>query len=152
MTRWRSPTSLLSESERDALAGTWSAEPGEDVLTVQLSFPPRLPQSGNVVRIAPLVSDLLPLGEHPASGNAIRIDDLAVTADAVQMYLVHLPTGRRVTAFIPHALDLPRHTPPLARFIAEVAEARSAAFGPFDLGATRVLPYVPRIRYKRTIL
>ena len=146
---------LLSESERDALAATWQSGPDEDdALTVQLSFPPRLPHSDNVVRVAPLVRDLLPLGEHPAPncGAIIRIDDLAVTADAVQLYLVHRPTGRRVTAFIPHALDLPRHTPPLARFIGEISDARSATFGPFDLGAARVLPYVPRIRYKRTIL
>jgi thiopeptide-type bacteriocin biosynthesis protein len=144
---------ILPDSDRDVLAATWQTGPDEgEVLAVQLSFPPRMPHSDNVVRVAPLVPDVLPLGEHPAAGNAIRIDDLAVTADAVQMYLVHRPTERRVSAFIPHALDLPRHTPPLARFIAEVADARSAGFGPFDLGAARVLPYVPRIRYRRTIL
>ena len=44
------------------------------------------------------------------------------------------------------------HTPPLARFIAEVAGARRAELRPLDLGAARVLPYVPRIRFRRTIL
>jgi thiopeptide-type bacteriocin biosynthesis protein len=144
---------LLTAGERDMLAATWQTGSDEDdVLAVQLSFPPRLPHSDHVARVAPLVPGVLSLGEHPAQGDVVRADDLAVTVDAEQMYLVHRPTGRRVTAFIPHALDLPRHTPPLARFIAEVADARSAGFGPFDLGAARVLPYVPRIRYRRTIL
>jgi thiopeptide-type bacteriocin biosynthesis protein len=44
------------------------------------------------------------------------------------------------------------HTPPLARFIAEVAGARCAELRPLDFGAARVLPYVPRIRYRKTIL
>lgn len=144
---------LLTAREWDMLAATWQTGSGEDdTLAVQLSFLPRLPHSGHVARVAPLVPSVLSLGVHPAQGDAIRVDDLAVTADAEEMYLVHRPSGRRVTAFIPHALDLPRHTPPLARFIAEVADARSAGFGPFDLGAARVLPYVPRIRYRRTIL
>jgi hypothetical protein len=82
----------------------------------------------------------------------IEVDDLAVTADADQMYLVQRSTGRRVIPRIPHALDTIVQSPPLARFLGEVADARSARFGGFDLGAARVLPYVPRIRYRRAVL
>jgi hypothetical protein len=54
---------LFSDDERHALAATWQTEPDEgDLLAVQLSFPPRLPRGDNVVRVAPLVRDLLPLG------------------------------------------------------------------------------------------
>lgn len=95
------------------------------------------------MRVSRLVSDVVSLSEHP-DGEMISIDDLAVTADADQLYLVPVSTGRRVVPHIPHALDITLQTPPLARFIAEVADARSAVFGPLDLGAAaRTLPYTP---------
>ncbi|WP_199564972.1 lantibiotic dehydratase [Spongiactinospora rosea] len=130
---------------------TYGAEEQGDVVAVQLSFPPRRPHNENVVRVPPLVPQVVHLGEHPGGG-AISVDDLAVTADASQMYLVQRSTGRRVTPRIAHALDTVVQSPPLARFLAEVAEARSAVFGPFNYGAGRALPYVPRIRYGRVVL
>jgi thiopeptide-type bacteriocin biosynthesis protein len=105
-----------------------------------------------MTRVAPLAGTVLHLGEHPGSEETISVDDLAVTADAGQMYLIHAPTGRRVIPLIAHALEITTHTPPLARFIAEVAGARCAELRPLDFGAARVLPYVPRIRYRKTIL
>lgn len=154
----RAPTSmtgrfahLLTDAERDQLAATFRADDGS--LAVQLSFPPRRPRAANVVRVPPLAVNVLPLGEHSTSGTAaISLDDLAVTADATQMYLVHQPTRLRVVPLIPHALEMTLLTPPLARFIAEVADARTARLCPLDLGAARTLPYVPRIRYRRIIL
>jgi thiopeptide-type bacteriocin biosynthesis protein len=142
---------LLTADERGQLRA--ASETGDGSLPVQLSFPPCRPRAGNVTRVPPLAGHVLALGEHPPAGAAtISVDELAVTADATQMYLVHQPTGRRVDPRIPHALDLPRLTPPLARFLAEVAAARTARLGPLDLGAARVLPYVPRIRCRRTVL
>ncbi|MGH3811560.1 MAG: lantibiotic dehydratase, partial [Pseudonocardiaceae bacterium] len=41
---------------------------------------------------------------------------------------------------------------PLARFLAEVASARCGVYGPFDFGAARTLPFLPRVRYGRTVL
>ena len=52
----------------------------------------------------------------------IRLDDLAVTADTAQMTLVRVSTGERIQPHIPHALETATQTPPLARFLAEVAE------------------------------
>ncbi|MGH3899599.1 MAG: lantibiotic dehydratase [Pseudonocardiaceae bacterium] len=151
---------LLDDADRARLAATYAADPQEsveqaaslaDVVAVQLSFPPRRPHNDNVVRVPPLLPDVVALSEHPDRG-VIGVDDLAVTADADQMYLVQRSTGRRVIPRIPHALDASVQSPPLARFLAEVADARSAVFGGFDLGAARTLPYVPRIRYRRTVL
>ncbi|WP_433228840.1 lantibiotic dehydratase [Actinomadura formosensis] len=147
-------THLLDESDRACLAGGYT---DDDAIVALLSFPPRRPHNDNVVRVAPhLGTVMLPLSEHAdatvSDQHVIRLADLAVTADADQMYLVQRSTGRRVIAHIPHALDASVQTPPLARFLAEVADARSAVFGPLDLGAARTLPYVPRIRYRRTML
>jgi len=147
-------THLLPAEETRRLA----PEDGPDTLAVQLSFPPRSPHAENVTRARPLTRAVLPLGEHPpepeteAGTMTVGIDDLAVMCDGAQLYLVHAPTGRRAVPLIPHALDVKVRTPPLARFIAEVASARSAFWGPFDYGAARALPYIPRIRHGRTIL
>lgn len=144
---------LLDPADRERLAATYAPPAGaEDAVAVQLSFPPRRVHNENVVRVGRLTAHVVSVSEHPDS-DAISIDDLAVTADADQLYLVQLSTGRRVIPHIPHALDTTVQTPPLARFIAEVADARSAVFGPLDLGAAaRTLPYTPRIRYRRTVL
>jgi thiopeptide-type bacteriocin biosynthesis protein len=156
---------LLDEADHARLVATYTARPVDqngpgtavaDVVAVQLSFPPRRPHNENVVRVPPLLGDIVLLSEHPDPTcpdlTVVGVDDLAVTADAEQMYLVQLSTGRRVIPRIPHALDTSVQSPPLARFLAEVADARSAVFRGFDHGAARVLPYVPRIRYRRTVL
>jgi thiopeptide-type bacteriocin biosynthesis protein len=146
---------LLDQADRERLARTYvppTEDEDEDVVAVQLSFPPRRVHNENVVRVGRLMPEVVSLSEHP-DGAVISVDDLAVTADADQLYLVHRSTGQRIIAHIPHALDTTVQTPPLARFIAEVADARSAVFGPLDLGApARTLPYTPRIRYRRTVL
>lgn len=140
---------LLDDPGRDRLAASYQSN--GDAVPVQLSFPPRRPHNDNVTRVPQLLPDVLALAEHP-TGNRISLDDLAVTADSDQMYLVQVSTGRRVVPHIPHALDTTVQSPPLARFLAEVADARTAVFGPFDVGAARTLPYLPRIRYRRTVL
>ncbi|WP_239341223.1 lantibiotic dehydratase [Frankia sp. CiP3] len=147
-------THLLTTAERDALAATFrTADHQEDTLMVQVSFRPRVPRTEHMTRVAPLADTILPIGDHPdGTTMVVSVDELAVTADAAQLYLVHLPTGRRVVPHIPHALEMTAFTPPLARFLAEVADARCAELRPFDVGAARVLPYVPRIRYRRTTL
>ncbi|MER6176523.1 lantibiotic dehydratase [Streptosporangium sp. NPDC001681] len=146
---------LLSDAHRALLAASYAAGDQNDehdtVVAVQLSFPPRCPHNENVVRVPRLLPDVVSLSEHP-EGGVIGVEDLAVTADADQMYLIQRSTRRRVVVRIPHALDTSVQSPPLARFLAEVADARSAVFGPFDLGAARTLPYVPRIRYRRIVL
>ncbi|CRK59311.1 Lanthionine biosynthesis protein LanB [Alloactinosynnema sp. L-07] len=154
---------LLDEDDHARLAATYTAgterlsQNGSDTaIAAQLSFPPRRPHNENVVRVPPLLGAIVSMSEHPDPTRSditfIGVDDLAVTADAEQMYLVQVSTGRRVIPRIPHALDTAVQSPPLARFLAEVADARSAVFRGFDLGAARTLPYVPRIRYQRTVL
>lgn len=144
---------LLDEHERERLAASFQAE-APNAVTVQLSFPPRRLHNENIVRVPQLLPNVIQLSEFggtdPAS--AMTVDELGVTADADQLYLVHMPTGRRVTTRTPHALEATIHTPPLARFLSEVSEARSAVYAPFNFGAARTLPYTPRIRYRRTVL
>jgi len=142
---------LLASADRDRLARTYAAGQARGVIVAQVSFPPRRVHNENVVRVGRLAARVVSVGEHP-DGDVISIDHLAVTADADQLYLIHAPSGRRVVAHLPHALAAVQ-MPPLARFLAEVGDARTAVFGPLDLGAAaRTLPYVPRIRFRHTVL
>jgi thiopeptide-type bacteriocin biosynthesis protein len=148
-------TALLAPSDRDQLAKALASRPTAttDAVTAQLSFPPRGRRSENVVRVPRLLPHMLSLSEHRApDGDLISLDDLAVTADARQIRLVSQATGQTVEPVVLHALEASAQTPPLARFLAEIATARSAVYGPFNWGAAGQLPYLPRLRHGRTIL
>jgi thiopeptide-type bacteriocin biosynthesis protein len=142
---------LLDPEQQETLAAGYRTDP--DALTAQLSFPPRKRRNENVTRTPRLLDHVIAVGETPAAGDGtIRLDDIAVTADARHFHLVQHSTGRRLDVRVLHALEAATQTPALARFLAEVAGARYAAYKPFDFGAASRLPYLPRVRYRRTIL
>jgi thiopeptide-type bacteriocin biosynthesis protein len=146
---------LLPDRARNALAASFQTAPDAGTVIAQLSFPPRRQRNDHVVRVPRLAPAVIHIGEHPgpdAAAEILRIDDLAVTANATQFFLVHLPTGRLVITRVMHALEASAQTPPLARFLAEVSSARHAVYGPFHFGAARTMPHLPRVRYGRTIL
>lgn len=142
---------LLDPEQQEALAAGYRTDP--DALTAQLSFPPRKRRNENVTRTPRLLDHVVPVGETPAAGDGtISLDDIAVTADARHFHLVQHSTGRRLDVRVLHALEAATQTPALARFLAEVAGARYAAYKPFDFGAAARLPYLPRVCYRRTVL
>ncbi|ANW17970.1 lantibiotic dehydratase [Streptomyces clavuligerus] len=142
---------LLPTEHREALAATFTDNTG--AVATQLSFAPRRRRNENVARVPHLLSHVIPLAEHrePEDGS-IPLTDLAVTADDRSFHLVQISTGRPITVRVPHALEAAVQTPPLARFLAEIATARHAVYKPFDYGAAARLPYLPRVRYRRTVL
>ncbi|MBD9702119.1 MULTISPECIES: lantibiotic dehydratase [Streptomyces] len=146
---------LLPEADRKILADTYAAlstdAPG--AIAAQLSFFPRRRRSENVVRTPQLLPHTISLAEHrDPHPDLIPLHDLAVTADARQFHLVQLSTGRRVEPRVVHALEAGTLTPPLARFLAEITTARCAVYKPFDWGTAVRLPYLPRLRYGRSVL
>ncbi|MEU1900633.1 lantibiotic dehydratase [Nocardiopsis dassonvillei] len=144
---------LLTEQERGELARTYREELPQNTIAAQLSFPPRRRRNANITRTPRLLEHMISLAEHqPAEDGVIPLEDLAVTADARRFHLLRISTGQRVEPHVPHALEAGSQTPPLARFISEIATARCAVYGPFDFGAATRMPYLPRVRYHRTIL
>ncbi|MFD3580980.1 lantibiotic dehydratase [Streptomyces sp. NPDC058683] len=145
-------THLLPPSAQAALTNSYAtASPG--AVAAQLSFNPRRRRNENIARTAQVLPFTIPLGQHHESGpGVIALDDLAVTADARRFYLVRSSTGQHVEPRVTHALEASVHTPPLARFLAEITTARSAAYRVFTFGVASTLPYLPRVRYKRTVL
>ncbi|MBQ0983727.1 lantibiotic dehydratase [Streptomyces sp. F63] len=143
---------LLPPDAQDRLTAGYAITATE-AIPAQLSFAPRRRRNENVARTMRLLPHVIPLAEHHETGpGVLPLDDLAVTADARQFYLVQMSTGRRVEPRVPHALEAGVHTPPLARFLAEITTARCAVYKAFAFGAAARLPYLPRVRYKRTIL
>ncbi|WUH92258.1 lantibiotic dehydratase [Streptomyces sp. NBC_00433] len=147
---------VLPEADRRRLSRTYAAVTTDDPGTVaaQLSFAPRRRRSGNVARTPQLLPLTIPLAEHrdPDHSDHIALDDLAVSADARQLHLVQLSTGRFVEPRVLHALEAGAATPPLARFLSEITTARCANYQTFDWGAASRLPYLPRLRHGRAVL
>ena len=80
---------LLDEDDHARLTATYTARPAnqdrQDTVAVQLSFPPRRPHNENVVRVPPLLGEVVSLSEHPDLTRpdliVIGVDDMAVTGD-----------------------------------------------------------------------
>ena len=119
-------------------------------LPAQLSFTPMFPSAENVARVPRYLPDVVSLGEH-AQGEAISVDDLAVTATSRRLHLVSLSRRRVVEPLILHALA-PKQQPPMARMVGELSRALDGGWIGFDWGAAETLPFRPRVRYRRAIL
>ncbi|WP_344282841.1 lantibiotic dehydratase [Streptomyces hebeiensis] len=142
---------VLPPEHQDALGTTYDGAPG--ALTAQLVFPPRRHRNENVTRTPRLLPNVIQLSGHQEEDETtIQLADIAVTADPRSFHLVQLSSGRRIDVRVLHALEGGTQTPPLARFLAEVANGRFAAYKPFDFGVGSRLPFLPRVRYRRTIL
>ncbi|MER5599900.1 lantibiotic dehydratase [Streptomyces sp. NPDC002265] len=123
-------------------------------LPAQLSFTPVFPHGENVARIPAVLPHVLSVGEHrtPAD-DVIDVDDLAVFCTGRMLHLVSVSRRRVVEPLVLHPLALEKQAPPLARFLAMLARGSVTAWTAFDWGPAAVaLPFLPRIRYRRTIL
>lgn len=146
---------VLAPSERQALATELADLPAADSDTVpaQLSFPPLLPESAHVTRAPQVLPTLISLQEHCAPKDTVLTPkDLAVGCDGRRMYLAAPERGHRVEAAGMNALNLHTHTPPLARFLTELSRAQCAQVTTFDWGVAAAMPFLPRLRYGRTVL
>ncbi|MEX5709940.1 lantibiotic dehydratase [Parafrankia sp. FMc6] len=146
---------VLAPEGRGCLTATLAGLPCGDEGTVaaQLSFAPLDPATAHVTRTPQIHPLLITLGEHRAPDEQVlTVEDLAVGCDGRRMYLAAPAHGVRVEATASHALALPTHTPPLARFLTELSRANYAQVTTFDWGAASRLPFLPRVRVGRTIL
>jgi hypothetical protein len=146
---------LLTPEDREALTGGLVDLPGEDeALSAQLSFPPLDPATAHVTRTMRILPAVVSLAEHrnTATADMLTASDLAVSCDSHRLYLTAPVLGRRVEAWGMHALNLRKHTPPLARFLTELTGAQCTQVTDFDWGAASTLPFLPRLRSSRVVL
>ncbi|WP_436788909.1 lantibiotic dehydratase, partial [Yinghuangia sp. YIM S10712] len=144
---------VLGPASRAELADGLAKLPcgDSDTVIAHLSFPPLDATSAHVARSARVLPKAVSLGEHP-DADALGPDDLAVGCDSHRLYLAAPKLGLRVEAWATHALNLRRHTPPLARFITEVSRATCTQVTDFDWGAASACAFLPRVRAGRIIL
>ncbi|MDT3396324.1 lantibiotic dehydratase [Streptomyces sp. B1866] len=145
---------LLDAPDRDRMAAAYAGLPTleDGALRAQVSSPPLRVRTENVARVPAVLPYVISLAEHGAAGRALPLDDLAVCGDATRLYLTSLSLGRSVEPAVLNAVEPTNFTHPLARFLCEIPRARAAALAPFSWGAARRLPFLPRVRYGRTIL
>ncbi|WP_327367975.1 lantibiotic dehydratase [Streptomyces sp. NBC_01217] len=147
--------SVLAPADREALAAELADLPAADgnTMPAQLSFPPLLPASAHVTRTPQVLPTVISLQEHRVPQDTVlTLEDLAVGCDGRRMYLAVPERGHRVEAVGMHALSLRTHTPPLVRFLTELSRAQCAQVTVFDWGAAAAMPFLPRLRYGRTVL
>jgi thiopeptide-type bacteriocin biosynthesis protein len=122
-------------------------------LTAQVSCPPLHARSESVSRAPAVLPDVISVAEYPAAGgSALSVEDLAVTGDAGGLFLVSLSRQRPVEPMVLNAIAFRHFSQPIVQFLCEVSRSRAAAYMPFFWGAAECLPYLPRIRYGRTVL
>ncbi|MFC4035786.1 lantibiotic dehydratase [Streptomyces polygonati] len=146
---------LLDPSGRDGVPAALGNLPTSelDALPVQLAFPALAPSATHITRTPQLLPALISVGEHRAPGpGVISLDDLVVGADDDRLFLMSHSYGQRLEAAAFHPLQLEFHTPTLVRFLSEIARGRAAVVTGFDWGAAAGLPFLPRVRYRRTVL
>ncbi len=145
---------LLDPGDRDRMVGAYARLPtvNDDALPVQVSCPPLYPRTENIARSPAVLPHVVCLAEHHIGGGVIPLDDLAVSGDAQRLYLWSLSRRRPVEPTVFSAVEFTHAAHPLLRFLCEISTARVAACGPFSWGAASRLPFLPRVRYRRTIL
>lgn len=146
---------LLDQQDRRTLTTPLLTSPEpEEVLAAQLSFPPLDPATAHVSRSVQVLPTVISLAEHrgTASAAVLTAADLAVSCDSDRLYLTAPGLGARVEAWGMHALNLRKHTPPLARFLIELTRAHRAEVTDLDWGAAATLPFLPRVRSGRVVL
>lgn len=123
-------------------------------IAAQLSFPSLSPSGAHIARTPQVLPTVVSVGEHRAPGpDVITPDDLAVGADGERLFILSLSRGRRVEPTVLNPLQPWFHTPTLARFLSEIARGRAAVMdGGFDWALAADMPFLPRIRFRRTVL
>jgi len=147
---------LLSLADQMRMVRVYENLPGvhRGSVLAQISAVPLYAFSENVARTPKIAGLVVSVGEHRAASPAdqVPLSDLAVTADATRLHLISLASGRPVHTILPSAVDLTVHSHPLTRFLRELPVALAAPCAAFDWGAAAALPFVPALRYRRTVL
>ncbi|MFI8811473.1 MULTISPECIES: lantibiotic dehydratase [unclassified Streptomyces] len=149
-------THLLPERTRAAITElARSAEPPDtDALHAQVSFRTGRARAANISQVPPMLQHLLPIGtfadrEDPA---VLDLDHVAVTADQERLMVVETRTGRQVTPAVFHQLNPEWDLPNAARLLCDLTASGVRGWHSWSWGAAEALPYLPRVRYERTIL
>jgi class I lanthipeptide synthase len=149
---------LFNADDRERLINAYAELPTvtEGALQAQVACPGIYQQTENVTRTPAVLPYLLSIAEHRAHDDSrdgtVSLADLAVSADGERLYLISLSRRRAVEPRVFSAVEFINHAHPVLRFLCEISTAPVAACALFSWGAAGRLPFLPRIRYRRSIL
>lgn len=145
---------LLDTADQDRFRAAYSsvATVRAGAVPVHVSFPPVRASSDHLACAPRMLPTTLSVGEFGDGHAAVGFEDLAVSGDLDGLFFVSLRDGRLVEPTILNAVEFRTFSHPLARFLCELPRARNAVYMPFSWGAASSLPFLPRLRYGRTIL
>jgi thiopeptide-type bacteriocin biosynthesis protein len=146
---------LLEAADRDRISRAYArlSSVRAGALPVQVSCPPVYARSEGVARAPAVLPNVISAAEYREPvGNLLPLEDLAVSGDAEGLYLVSLARQRVVEPTVLNAVEFRNFSHPLIRFLCEISRARAAVYMPFSWGAANSLPFLPRLRYGRTVL
>lgn len=125
-----------------------------DRLRAQFAFQPAGGRQSNVTRVPAVTEREVAIGffDERDQDSVLGLDDIGILAEAGGLSLVSLRDQQRITALSPHMLDSVNRTPNAARLCREITVARTRPLQLWRWGDAEQLPYLPRVRYGRTIL
>ncbi|MGW3172178.1 lantibiotic dehydratase [Streptomyces sp. NPDC001153] len=147
---------LLPDGLRPSLTRLARVTDGEraDALHAQIVFQARHGRGDNVTQVPQWLEHRLPVGvfADPADPGTLALGDLAVCADPHRLVIVDTAGGREVVPSVLHKLNTRTLAPNAARLLDEIGRGQVRGVHSWEWGRAEELPYVPRVRYGRTVL
>ncbi|ETK34054.1 lantibiotic dehydratase [Microbispora sp. ATCC PTA-5024] len=125
----------------------------QDAVAADVAFIPRSGRAANLAHTPSYSGRRISVG-LPDSGRAqeLPLDELGVAANLERLCLVHLPTGREVVPALPNMVSAFAQAPNPARLLFELGLEGQRLWEPWDWGALSEMPFLPGVRYGRTLL
>ncbi|GLY41167.1 hypothetical protein Amsp01_071900 [Amycolatopsis sp. NBRC 101858] len=119
------------------------------IVPVTLAYQPREGRGANVVNTPAHTGQRIAVG---LPGDTLSLADLAVGVSDGRVIVVHVPTGTELLPVVHSMLRLEDQAPNVVRFLHDAGLAGTRQWEPWDWGSALAGPYLPRVRYRRTVL
>ncbi len=120
-----------------------------DEQAVTLAYQPREGRGANVVNTPAHTGRRIAVG---LPGGTLAPADLAVGVTGGRVTVVHVPTGTELLPVVHNMLRLEDQAPNVVRFLHDAGLTGTRLWEPWDWGSALAGPYLPRVRYRRTVL
>jgi len=148
---------LLDPADQDRIIETYRRLPSatRGAERIQLRGAPLNPSAAAITHSPRVLPRHVVVGgtDFAIESSRLALSDIAVSADATGLYLVSLTDGAPLEPHLFSAVELVATAHPTLRFLTEVATSSCTPCAPFAWGpACAMLPFLPRLRYGRTVL
>ncbi|MEY9969472.1 thiopeptide-type bacteriocin biosynthesis protein [Streptacidiphilus sp. MAP12-16] len=146
---------LLPMPDRTRLADLvrTAASLQQDAIPVQLACQPFGAKGANLLGVPRWLDHGVTAGGYAdRRSGTLGLDDLLVSADAQRFHVLSRSLGTEIVPSTYHLLNPEWMTSNLERFLREVAISDTRGWQNWEWGTAESLPFLPRIRYGRTVL